>query len=82
MKYYAILNPGETLDNCFRVCRDTTAGFEKYSFLENAWKYDENLWGVYWGSPEVEEITEVQANEVIAQVRKRFESTKDSNSRT
>lgn len=81
MKYYAILKPGETLDDCFRVCRDTTAGFEKYDFKENAWKYDEDLWSIYWGSPEVEEITEAQANEVIARVKKRLESAKAGNGR-
>lgn len=81
MKYYAILKPSETLDDCFRVCRDNGAGFEKYDFKENVWKYDEDLWGIYWGSPEVEEITEAQANEVIARVRKRLESAKAGNGR-
>lgn len=82
MKYYAILKPGETLDDCFRVCHDNGAGFEKYDFKENVWKYDEDLWGIYCGSPEVEEITEAQANEVIARVRKRLESAKAGNGRT
>lgn len=81
MKYYAILDPGETLADCFRVCRNNDAGFEKYNFKENAWKYDEDLWSIYWGSPEVEEITEEQANEVVARVRKCLKSVKNGDSR-
>lgn len=82
MKYFAILHPGETLEDCFRVCRDTNTGFEKYDFKTNSWKYDEGLWGIYWGEPEVEEITEAQATEVIARVRKRIESAAAGNRRS
>lgn len=82
MTYYAILHPGETLEDCFRVCRDIEAGFEKYDLKENKWKYDEELWGVFWGSPEVEKITEVQAYEIIGRVRMRIESTKISDNCT
>lgn len=81
MKYYAILLPGETLKDCFRICRDTNAGFEKYDFKTNSWIYDEELWGIFWGDPEVEEITEEQADEVITRIRERIESAKAGNCR-
>ena len=81
MKNYAILHPGETLDDCFRICRDTAAGFEKYDFKTNRWESDEELWGIYWGEPEVEEITEAQTNEIIDRVRKRLKGASAGNRR-
>ena len=81
MKYYAILHPGETIEDCYRVCRDCFGGFEKYNAKTGMWEFDVELFLIYSGEPEVEEITEVQANEVITRIRKRLESASAGNRR-
>lgn len=65
MRYYAILYPGETVKDCWRVCRSCTAGFEKYNFANKTWEFDASLFLIHAGEPEVEEITEAQASEII-----------------
>ena len=70
MRYNAILHPGDTLKGCLRVCRETDAGFEEYNFETNGWEFNVELISIYLGDPEVEEITDGQANEIIDRIRK------------
>lgn len=71
MRYYAILYPGETVADCWRVCRTCDIGFEKYNFSTKAWEYDAALASIHFGEPEVEEISEAQAHEIIKRVESR-----------
>lgn len=74
MKYFAILYPGETLEECWRVCRECETGFEKYNFLTGVWEYNVELFQIYTGDIEVEEITEAQLHEIIARIQRGLES--------
>ena len=70
MQYYAILYPGETVNDCWRVCRACDIGFEKYNFSTKTWDFDESLFLIHAGEPEVENITEDQAYGIIARIER------------
>lgn len=73
MRYFAILYPGETVEDCWRVCRDCPQGFEKYNAKTDTWDFDPELSLIYAGEPEVEEITEAQANDIVSRIKRNRE---------
>lgn len=69
MKYY-LEDTIEVEEKHRMLIRNEGGTFERYDKKAKKWVEDDELFGIFWGSPEVEEITEKEANRLINEVYK------------